>query len=156
MAARGNRGGSDVWYDAGLRFGCTGCRQCCTGEPGYVWVTKVEIGRLADFLDIPLEEFTRTYCRRVFLSISLRERPNGDCVLLGPSGCLAYPARPSQCRTFPFWKSNLGSRRRWDAVKRRCPGLNRGRLYSRDEIEHIMRDEADTQPGPASSEGTDA
>jgi Fe-S-cluster containining protein len=138
-----------VWYADGLRFECTRCRACCTGEPGYVWVTKVEMERIATFLDMPVEEFSRNYCRRVMLSISLRERQNGDCVLLGPEGCLAYPVRPSQCRTFPFWKSNLGSPRRWEAARRRCPGVGRGRLYTLDEIERIMRAEADTGPGEA-------
>jgi Fe-S-cluster containining protein len=148
MTARGSNRSAGVWYADGLRFGCTRCRQCCTGEPGYVWLTRVEMDRIATFLDMALEEFSRRYCRRVFLSISLRERENGDCVLLGPDGCSVYPVRPSQCRTFPFWKSNLGSRRRWEAAGQRCPGVDRGRLYTVDEIERIMGEQSETSPGP--------
>jgi hypothetical protein len=35
------------WYKDGLRFTCTGCGDCCTGAPGYVWVNKEEIEALA-------------------------------------------------------------------------------------------------------------
>ena len=31
------------WYKDGLRFQCTGCGDCCTGGPGYVWVNQAEI-----------------------------------------------------------------------------------------------------------------
>ena len=27
------------WYADGLPFTCTQCGDCCTGDPGYVWVT---------------------------------------------------------------------------------------------------------------------
>ena len=30
---------SPEWYRDGLRFECTRCGACCTGAPGYVWVT---------------------------------------------------------------------------------------------------------------------
>ena len=32
---------SDAWYaEEGLAFECTGCGDCCTGAPGYVWVIR--------------------------------------------------------------------------------------------------------------------
>ena len=34
------------WYAGGLRFTCTGCGDCCTGAPGYVWVNQQEIDAL--------------------------------------------------------------------------------------------------------------
>ena len=37
------------WYQDGLAFSCTRCGACCTGAPGYVWVSPEEIGRLAEF-----------------------------------------------------------------------------------------------------------
>ena len=30
----------DTWYHLGLRFQCTGCGDCCTGAPGYVWINN--------------------------------------------------------------------------------------------------------------------
>ena len=38
---------NEPWYRDGLKFACTGCGDCCTGEPGYVWVNKAEIETLA-------------------------------------------------------------------------------------------------------------
>ena len=42
------------WYGGGLRFTCTQCGNCCTGQPGYVWISKKEIrGYVALLIDIP-------------------------------------------------------------------------------------------------------
>ena len=35
---------------------------------------------------------------------------------------------------FPFWTPFLGSRRDWDALEADCPGVNRGKLHSKEEI----------------------
>ena len=34
------------FFDAGLRFSCTQCGKCCTGEPGIVRATPTEIARI--------------------------------------------------------------------------------------------------------------
>lgn len=129
------------WYADGLRFECQGCGACCRGEPGYVWVTTDEIREMAAHLGLAPKEFGRLHVRRVGFRRSLRERPDGDCVLWGgpERGCLVYPARPTQCRTFPFWKETLRSPAAWERVGERCPGVNRGRLFSLDEIEACRR-----------------
>ena len=44
----------DVWYADGLRFGCTRCNLCCTGEPGYVWVGRNRADAITDFLGLPV------------------------------------------------------------------------------------------------------
>jgi Fe-S-cluster containining protein len=93
---------------------------------------------IAGFLGVSVQELAKGHCRRVWLRVSLKEHSNGDCVFLTDEGCRVYPVRPSQCRTFPFWKANLRSERAWDAAKGRCPGMGCGRLYSREEIEQIM------------------
>ncbi len=129
---------SEVWYCEGLRFACTRCNQCCTGPPGYVWVNREEIVQIADFLEMPLADFAREYCRKVWRRVSLKERQSGDCILLTAEGCRIYPVRPGQCRTFPFWEQNLRSRQCWEAVKSRCPGVGRGRMYSAEDIEGIV------------------
>jgi hypothetical protein len=133
----------DVWYEDGLRFECTRCGACCGGEPGYVWVTDEEIAAMAEHLGIPVERFTRDYCRRAFWRISLRERRNGDCAMLTEEGCAVYPVRPEQCRTWPFWPDNIIRRGRWIEVRERCPGAGRGKLYSRDRIDRIADGDED-------------
>jgi len=135
---------AEPWYANGLRFECTHCNQCCGGPPGYVWVTDEEVTRIARFLGLQPLDFRERYCRSAWWRTSLRERPNGDCVLLTAEGCSAYPVRPAQCQTFPFWQDVLRSRRRWEDLKDRCPGIDRGRLYTRAEIEQIARQEQST------------
>ncbi|KPK65034.1 MAG: hypothetical protein AMK73_04170 [Planctomycetes bacterium SM23_32] len=125
------------WYEDGLRFTCTQCCQCCTGPPGYVWLSSGELGRIARFFGLSPAAFARQYCREVGRRVSLKEQTNGDCVLLTPAGCGVYPVRPAQCRTFPFWRDNIRSRQSWEAAAERCPGIGRGRLYAWQEIERI-------------------
>ena len=53
------------WYHAGLKFQCCQCGDCCTGAPGYVWVNKEEIEKLASLLNLEIAEFERRYVRQV-------------------------------------------------------------------------------------------
>ena len=41
---------SRKWYADGLHFECTQCGNCCSGPPGYVWVTKQDIKAIARHL----------------------------------------------------------------------------------------------------------
>ena len=141
--------GGSVWYDDGLRFNCTQCNGCCGGAPGYVWVEEPEIARIAIFLGMPVHDFARRYCRKVWWRTSLTEMPGGDCVFLSPRGCQIYSVRPMQCRTFPFWPDLVETPARWEGEKYRCPGIGKGRHYSRCEIEQIGRGERDTEPADA-------
>lgn len=131
-----------VWYAAGLRFECQACGRCCSGPPGYVWVDPAEAYMIADFLGIAAQELFMRYMRLVDGELSLVELANGDCVFLDPESrrCRIYPVRPRQCRTWPFWSSNLVSRRAWAEAAARCPGCNHGRLYTLDEIEQLRRE----------------
>lgn len=126
------------WYADGLRFKCTACGDCCTGAPGFVWVNQEEICALAVAVGLPdADEFERMYVRKIGMRKSLREYPNGDCVFFDGQlrRCTVYEARPRQCRTWPFWNSNLRTPELWEETCRICPGSGKGRLYSLDEIE---------------------
>jgi uncharacterized protein len=127
---------SEPWYKDGLKFTCTGCGGCCTGAPGFVWVNKAEIEALAAALRIEVAEFERRYVRKVGIRKSLIEWSNGDCVFFHSESrtCEVYEIRPRQCRTWPFWPSNLTSTQSWSDTAERCPGCNRGRLVPLMEI----------------------
>jgi uncharacterized protein len=127
---------SDPWYHAGLKFACTGCGDCCTGAPGYVWVSKAEIEALAAAIGIDVVEFERRYVRKVGIRKSLIEWSNGDCIFFhGESRtCQVYDVRPRQCRTWPFWPSNLASPATWQGTSERCAGCNRGRVVPLQSI----------------------
>lgn len=125
------------WYKEGLRFECTGCGDCCTGAPGYVWVNKQEIADLAALVGVAVDEFERKYTRKVGIRRSLIEFRNGDCVFFenGSRKCQVYSARPRQCRSWPFWRSNLRSEETWSETCQVCPGSGRGKLHQIEAIE---------------------
>jgi Fe-S-cluster containining protein len=126
---------SPPWYEGGLSFECTRCGACCTGEEGFVWLNEEEIDRLAQRVDLRPDEFLKVYAKRVGKRISLRERENGDCVFWHKNvGCSVYEDRPRQCRTWPFWNSNIASPEDWERTKQSCPGTGMGRLYTVEEI----------------------
>lgn len=133
------------WFAEGLRFECVrGCRRCCGGAPGVVHVTDAELLELAAWLHVPVAEFEESCVRRLWNGkASLRERPNGDCVLLDAHGCSAYAARPKQCRDYPFWPEVLATRAAWDAEQARCPGIGRGRLHTASELAQVLATQED-------------
>lgn len=203
------------WYADGLEFTCTQCGNCCTGGPGFVWITREEIVRLAEYLKLSPEQVVEQYCRKVDGRFSLTERRTKeglyDCVFLtevsgdgtsresegrGDAGtrghesdvgvlsasprprvsasaseavptpdtasgsrrqhgsprkaCSVYPARPLQCRTWPFWSENLRDRKTWDRSAKRCHGMNGGRQFTLEQIQQIS-ESADWPANPPSS-----
>ena len=136
MATDKDDASDEPWYAEGLRFKCTGCGDCCTGGPGYVWVTQEEIDALATRLNLSSAEFERRFVRYVGVRRSLKERKNYDCVFLDANRrCTVYEDRPRQCRTWPFWNSNIVSPEAWQRTCEACPGSGQGKLYSLEAIE---------------------
>jgi len=115
------------WYKKGLQFSCTECGQCCTGSPGYTWVTEDEIANMTDHLGMSMNSFASQYLRKIGDRWSLRERidvaGDYDCVFLKDKKCQIYSVRPLQCRTFPWWPQNLTSQKEWEETARRCEGI---------------------------------
>jgi Fe-S-cluster containining protein len=93
-------------------------------------------------------DFTKRHVRRVGTRLSLLERKNGDCDFLlrekiGLTGCAIHPVRPVQCRTWPFWASNLESPETWDAVGEDCPGINQGTTHPLRTIQTALKKNGD-------------
>ena len=124
------------WFQDGLLFECTQCGDCCTGAPGYVWVTNEEIASLAATLGMKVHEFEASYVRRVGSRKSLIELANGDCILFDAKTrkCKVYNERPRQCRTWPFWDSNIATPSAWKKTCAICPGSGKGKVYSVEEV----------------------
>jgi Fe-S-cluster containining protein len=123
------------WYQDGLRFRCTRCGNCCTGTPGYVWVNEEEIAAIAEHRRESAEEITGLYTRATRDGRSLKEKVNGDCVFYDrQQGCTIYAVRPRQCRTWPFWGSNLRTPEAWKETCAVCPGSGQGDLIPAAEI----------------------
>lgn len=133
--------GKPFWSE-GLQFSCTSCGHCCRHEPGYVFLSKKDLKALCRHTNLSQEEFTARYCRKVDLGLAMRlsliETPENDCIFWD-NGCTVYEARPLQCRTYPFWAANLGSREEWTREAGDCPGINQGRVHSAGEIESALK-----------------
>lgn len=66
---------------------------------------------------------------------SIRERRNGDCIYFKAGiGCTVYEVRPRQCRSWPFWESNLTTPEAWNRTVETCPGAGTGELIQEAEI----------------------
>jgi len=137
-----------TWYAGGLHFECLQCGACCSGpDEGYIWVTRPEIKFIAEFLKISVEELRQKYLERVGLRTTIVEKAaTKDCIFLRTTGgkrvCAIHPVRPTQCRTWPFWTSNLASSNAWNRAAQKCPGINRGGHYSFEQIEKIRKTRA--------------
>ncbi len=137
--------GEQPWYAEGLRFECTQCGNCCSGGPGAVWFTPDEAVVMARAVGVTLEVFMDRYTRRMGGRRSLKELVRDgkhDCVFLdrdsrpGKAICQLYKARPTQCRTWPWWPENVESPEAWEGTKKRtpCPGMGNGPVHSLVEI----------------------
>ncbi len=132
-----NEHSGEPWYKDGLRFTCSGCGDCCTGSPGYVWVNNEEIAQLAALVRLSVEDFEAEHVRQIGVRKSLVEYENGDCVFFDNKSrkCGVYSARPRQCRTWPFWDSNIRTPDAWAETCQVCPGSGQGRLYQLEEVQ---------------------
>ena len=122
----------------GLQFKCTGCGDCCTGAPGYVWVNKakrsrrwprswgLEIGRVRAEVR---PQGRRAQEPQRIQKWRLRVLRRRDAEVHG------LQVRPRQCRTWPFWDSNLRTPETWAETCRVAPAAARGGLYQLEEIQ---------------------
>ena len=91
---------------------------------------------MAQRIGMDAAEFEQKFVKRVGMRRSLTERPNGDCVLLDEKTrkCTAYQERPRQCKTWPFWGSNIRTPQAWQEASQACPGCNKGNLVPLQQI----------------------
>ncbi len=105
---------------------CNECQgRCCTGESGYIYVTKTEALAICEDLGVNIKQLVSKYLFKKGYRYSIKENKIGEsyeCVFYDrvSNGCKIYNARPNQCKTFPFWdyfKSRI------DELKDECPGI---------------------------------
>lgn len=128
------------FFDQGIEFTCRKCGGCCTGESGTVRLTNTEIDSIAAFLGISPAKFCADFTFMHGNIRSLVEKNNGDCVFFQrEKGCTIYAVRPVQCKTYPFWVTNLRSLRRWALACSACPGIGEGRHHSKEKILEVLQ-----------------
>lgn len=125
--------GDETWYaKAGkeLRFRCTACGKCCTRE-GVVNVNEQEVLEMSRELGLDWREFGRRHLRfdRDARQLYLKDRGGGGsrCTFLGDDNkCEVYRARPTQCRTYPWWPAVVESEAAWEREAEFCEGIGNG------------------------------
>ncbi|WP_373034546.1 YkgJ family cysteine cluster protein [Sulfurimonas sp.] len=115
--------GFEYAFDASACSTCEG--RCCTGESGYIYVTKSEIEEISKLLDLDIRDFVNEYLFKKGYKYSIKEIKYNDsheCIFYDRdiNGCKIYEARPSQCITFPFWDYY---KHRVDELQQECPGI---------------------------------
>lgn len=133
---------SEKFYENGLQFECQQCSHCCCDEPGFVYLSRDDFERLLNLTKLSKEDFIERYCRFVpFYDgsevLCLKEKENYDCIFQQKpqGGCLVYKARPIQCSTYPFWSFIIKNKEAWESESRECPGINKGKIHPKSEIE---------------------
>jgi uncharacterized protein len=130
------------FFDQGIHFECQQCGACCTGDPGIVYVDTDEVIRIAEYLSEDISFLIDTYLLPLRAGYTIKEHSDGRCFFYH-NGCIIYPVRPNQCKTYPFWFENLRSNKKWKRVKRECPGIGCGPLYPKEKILEIIQSTMD-------------
>ena len=128
-------------FKNGIRFKCEGSANCCVsrGSHGYVFLSNNDLFRLAKNFKLSINDFKKKYCQTSDGFIHLKEiRKNGECIFLENKKCGVYKARPTQCRTWPFWPENMNSKIWNKEVVNFCPGIGKGKLISKEKINKII------------------
>jgi Fe-S-cluster containining protein len=151
-------------FEAGIRFSCQMCGECCRGEDaGEVYLYEEDIKRLANHLKFKgtkgLKEFCRKYLRivketfywkapgvergKTYKYDSLGFKFTGadeHCEFLKKNKCTVHKARPFQCSAFPIgWNLLVNNLKNFIVYSKKCPALrssleNKGEHYSKQEI----------------------
>ena len=136
------------FYSRGLHFECTGCGECCKFGGGFVYPSLEDVGFAAKHLDLSVNSFTEKYME-LHKGEYVFKNDGDNCIFYDENGCTIYEGRPTQCRTYPFWKANLKSKYRWKIIEEECEGVGQGKLYTSDEIEAIRDQTSQTPSRPA-------
>ena len=129
-----------------LRFECQrGCINCCDQE-GFVYLTETDLKRVAKFTGMSARAFEVRYVYRTAHTLRFRKPPDKQCPFLEGHGCSIHPAKPTQCRTFPFWPELVENPAAWKLTSRFCPGIGKGPLIQIGTAMEIAEEQRKAYP----------
>jgi hypothetical protein len=129
-----------------LRFACQpGCTRCCDQE-GFVYLTEADLKRAAKFTGMTAKAFETRFVYRTRHQMRFRKPPAKQCPFLDEGGCSIHPAKPTQCRTFPFWPELVERRAAWKRAGRDCPGIGKGPLIQIGSAMEIAEEQRRAYP----------
>jgi hypothetical protein len=91
-------------------------------------LTEKDLRLAAARLGLRTAQFEHRFVYRTTHLLRLRKPHGRQCPFLLAGGCSIHPAKPTQCRLFPFWPELVVSVRAWRHVARSCPGIGTGPL----------------------------
>ena len=109
-----------------------------------MYLSEADLKRAAGFVRISAAAFERKYVYRTRNRMRLRVPRRTHCHFLVEGGCGIHPAKPVQCRTFPFWPELVDHPRAWTNTAKYCPGIGKGKLVQikdvREQAEEVRRE----------------
>ena len=129
-------------FKNGIKFKCQGSSNCCVshGQNGYVYLSLKDAIRIAKYLKLNIDKFKKDYCEYTDGYLHLKEiKKNGECRFLSEKKCTIYKDRPTQCRTWPFWKENMKVKEWNNNIIKFCPGIGKGNKVSLLKIKKIIK-----------------
>lgn len=133
-----------------MNFKCQQTGRCCVarGNIGFVFLTKKDIDRLVLHTGIPADQlakrsrFEYTRFSKAPVEAWHLSKSEDQCRFLKGKQCSVYEARPTQCRTYPYWPENMNAER-WAEEGKFCAGIGKGDSKAGDAklVEQILADE---------------
>jgi len=129
-----------------LRFTCQpGCIKCCD-QDGFVYLSEDDLKRAAKFVKMTAKAFEAKYVYRTAHQLRFRKPRDKQCPFLEGHGCTIHPAKPTQCRTFPFWPEIVETKLAWLNTAKYCPGIGKGELIQIGDAMEIAEEQRKAYP----------
>lgn len=91
---------------------------------GYVYLNSKEVKALAVFLGMEEKQFKKQHTDWMpLIGHTLKTPRTGGCIFLKNGKCGVYDARPSQCRSFPYWKDIMKESAELERAAGYCKGI---------------------------------
>jgi len=103
-------------------FACKLCGHCCKGRGGIV-VSRSDLVRLCEFLDMNAESFEQRFGERRGEKLFIRSDEKGCAFFLKGKGCSVHAAKPDICRAWPYFRGNLVDSGSYVLAKDFCLGI---------------------------------
>ncbi len=104
---------------------------------GEVYLSENDLVKAAAYVGLEPAAFERKHCIRTASQLRLRKPPGRQCYFHKDNCCSIHPAKPTQCRAFPYWPELLESETAWAEAAAYCPGMNQGELVNIQEAQAI-------------------
>lgn len=129
------------WRQEVIRFQCqSDCFKCCS-KPGVVYLTNREVSQAAQYLGISVSRFKSEFLKKQLDLWVIEVEEDLPCPFLAHEGCIIHETKPSQCKTYPFWRENMESKNHWALATAFCPGIGKGLEVDKKEIEKCLKND---------------